>query len=214
MIIDVFSDTICPWCFIGKRRLESALADRPAAAPLVRWRAFQLNPDMPPQGMERQLYLSRKFDGPGNAEVVYSRIRKTGLEADIAFNFQAIERTPNTVQSHRLIRYAGKEARQDELVEALFEAYFFEGRDIGDDEVLVDIAADSGLNGEAVRAFLAEDDMVAEVLAEDMAARKAGINGVPCFIFNGRNVLAGAQPPEVLIRMIDLALAEPDEDAV
>lgn len=212
MIIDVFSDSICPWCFIGKRRLESALADRPAAAPQVRWRAFQLNPDMPPKGMDRQNYLSRKFDGPGNAEVVYSRIRKAGLDEDIAFNFQAIERTPNTVKSHRLIRFAGAEGRQNEVMEAVFEAYFFDGRDIGEDEVLLDIASDCGLDSEVVREFLADNHMTAEVLAEDMAARKAGINGVPCFIFNGRNVLAGAQPPEVLVRMIDLAMAEPEEE--
>jgi predicted DsbA family dithiol-disulfide isomerase len=211
MIIDVFSDSICPWCFIGKRRLERALAERGGARPVVRWRAFQLNPDMPPRGMDRQHYLSRKFDGPGNAEVVYSRIRKAGLEDDIAFNFQAIERTPNTVQSHRLIRYAGGFERQSEVVEALFEAYFFEGRDIGDDEVLAEVAEDCALDPSQVRAFLASKDMVAEVLAEDMAARKAGINGVPCFIFNGRNVLAGAQPPEVLARMLDLAMAEVEE---
>ena len=208
MIIDIFSDSICPWCFIGKRRLEQALAQRPQAAAQVRWRAFQLNPEMPAEGMDRQLYLSSKFDGQGNAELVYSRIRKTGLEEDIAFNFQAIERTPNTVRSHRLIRFGAAEGRQGEIVQALFDAYFFDGRDIGDEEVLIDVAEDAGLDAAAAREFFASDEMTAEVLSEDMAARRAGINGVPCFIFNGRNVLAGAQPPEVLVRMIDLALAE------
>ena len=210
MIIDIFSDSICPWCFIGKRRLEEALAQRPQAAAQVRWRAFQLNPEMPAEGMDRQLYLSSKFDGPGNAELVYSRIRKAGLEEGIAFNFQAIASTPNTVNSHRLIRYGGAEGRQDEIVQALFDAYFFDGRDIGETEVLIELAADVGLDGDQVEGLLASDDMTEEVFAEDMAARKAGINGVPCFIFNGRNVLAGAQPPEVLVRMIDLALAEGD----
>ena len=213
MIIDIFSDSICPWCYIGKRRLEQALAARPQAVPLLRWRAFQLNPDMPHEGMDRQFYLSSKFDGHGNAEVIYSRIRQVGKEEDIAFNFQAIERTPNTVASHRLIRYGANQDRQDEVVQGLFDAYFVEGRDTGEREVLVDIAEEAGLDREETEAFLAGEALTADVLSEDMAARKAGINGVPCFIFNGRNVLAGAQPPEVLVRMIDLALAENEDES-
>jgi len=208
MIIDIFSDSICPWCYIGKRRLAQALAQRPQAAPLLRWRAFQLNPEMPREGMDRQLYLNSKFDGQGNAETVYSRIRQVGLEEDIPFNFQAIARTPNTVASHRLIRYGATRDCQGEVVEGLFDAYFIEGRDIGQSEVLIEVAEAAGLDRDATEAFLAGEELTSDVLAEDMAARKAGINGVPCFIFNGRNVLAGAQPPEVLVRMLDLALVE------
>ena len=208
MEIDIFSDTICPWCFIGKRRLERALRERPQAKLTVRWRAFQLNPDMPAEGMERQSYLELKFGGAGNAEAVYAQVSAAGQAEDIPFAFERIARTPNTVESHRLIRYAHEQGRQDETVEALFQAYFLRGENIGDPEVLIAAAREAGLEPEAARAFLSSEAEAVAVRAEDAQARQAGINGVPCFIFDGKYALAGAHPPEVLHQLFDLALQE------
>ncbi len=214
MDIDIFSDTICPWCFIGKRRLERALAERPQPALTIRWRAFQLNPDMPPEGMDRERYLEPKFGGPVNARAVYEHVRQAGESEGIAFAFDEMRRTPNTVDSHRLIRFADRTGRQDAVVEALFDAYFLQVDDIGDPEVLVAAAVAAGLDAEEVRAFLASGADGEDVRAEDLSARRAGINGVPCFIFNRRHALAGAHPPEVLHQLFDLANQETQaEDA-
>jgi len=213
MHIDIFSDTICPWCFIGKRRLERALRERPQRDLTLRWRAFQLNPDMPPGGMARSRYLELKFGGALNARNVYAQIEAAGRQEGIAFAFDRLRRTPNTIESHRLIRFAFKQAREEAVVQALFEAYFLRGEDIGDREVLVAAASAAGLAPDAVRAFLTGDDEAEAVRAEDMAARRAGINGVPCFVFNGRHALAGAHPPEVLFQLFDLVRQEEAETA-
>jgi len=205
MRIDVFSDTICPWCLIGKRRLGRVLAERPGLRSAVRWRAFQLNPTMPAEGMDRRRYLDLKFGGAEAARRIYEPIVQAGGEEGIPFRFEAIRRTPNTLQSHRVIRFAASRGRQDAVVEALFYAYFVRGRDIGNLEVLAAAAAEGGLDPDEARALLRGDGEAAAVEAEDAAARRAGIQGVPCFIFNGTYVLAGAQPPEVLLRMFDLA---------
>ncbi|MFQ5773620.1 MAG: DsbA family oxidoreductase [Kiloniellaceae bacterium] len=213
MHIDIFSDTICPWCFIGKRRLERALEERPQPDLTVRWRAFQLNPDMPSEGMERGRYLELKFGGALNAQAVYAQVRAAGESEGIPFAFERIARTPNTVDSHRLIRFAEAKQRQDEIVEALFAAYFLRGENIGEVEILVAAAEAAGLDPEEVRAFLNSDAEADVVRAEDAAARRAGINGVPCFIFNGHYALAGAHPPEILFRLFDLANEEGEEAA-
>ena len=213
MHIDIFSDTICPWCFIGKRRLERALAERPQADLTVRWRAFQLNPEMPEEGMERQRYLELKFGGAAGAESVYARVRDAGDSEGIAFAFDRIARTPNTVASHRLIRFAAGQEREDAVVQALFDAYFLRGEDIGDPEVLSAAAAAGGLDAAEAQAFLEGDAEAEAVRSEDATARQAGINGVPCFIFNGKYALSGAQPPEVMFRMFDLANEEADTGA-
>lgn len=213
MEIDIFSDTICPWCFIGKRRLERALAERPQPKLTIRWRAFQLNPDMPEGGMDRKRYVEVKFGGPANAQAVYDQIRAAGESEGIDFAFEAMQRTPNTVASHRLIRYAGDTGNQDAVVQALFDAYFLRGEDIGDLEVLSAAAATGGLDAAAARAFLESDAGASEVRAEDRAARQAGISGVPCFIFNGQHALAGAHTPEVLHQLFDLAMQEDAADA-
>ena len=206
--IDIFSDTICPWCLIGKRRLEKALALRPGLEVAVHWRTFQLNPQMPPEGMDRQTYLSMKFGGADNARHVYDRIRGAGAEEGIDFAFEDIKRTPNTIMSHRLVRWAAGQARETETVEALFQAYFFRGEDIGDIEVLVAAAEEAGLDAAEARAFLESEALEAEMQDEDRQARGLGIDGVPCFVFNGRHALAGAQPPKVLVQMLDLAQQE------
>lgn len=209
--IDIFSDTICPWCLIGKRRLEKALAERPGLKPTIHWRVFQLNPMMPQGGMDRQTYLSMKFGGAGNADLMYDRIRRAGAEDGIDFAFEDIARTPNTVDSHRLIRWAAGQGRESETVEALFQAYFFRGEDVGALEVLAAAARQAGLDAAEARAFLESEALAAEIREEDRQARGLGIDGVPCFVFNGRHALAGAQPPKVLIQMLDLARQESAE---
>ncbi len=218
MDIDIFSDTICPWCFIGKRRLERALAERPQPDLTIHWRAFQLNPDMPAGGMDRSQYLELKFGGASNAEAIYAQVRAAGETEGIDFAFERMKRTPNTIDSHRLIRHAGQkasqgQARQDAVVQALFDAYFLRAEDIGDLDVLVAAAAEAGLDGEETRAFLAGDAEAEAVRAEDRSARQAGISGVPCFLFNGQHALAGAHPPEVLHQLFDLANQEEAAEA-
>ena len=205
MRLDVFSDTICPWCFVGKRRLERALAARPQAALSIRWRAFQLNPGMPKGGMDRRAYIDAKFGGPERAARIYEAVTAVGASEGIEFAFQRIRRTPNTLDSHRLVRFAAAAGRQEEAVEALFQAYFVRGEDIGDPDVLVAAGVEAGLDGEAVRDFLASDRETETILAEDLVARRQGINGVPCFVFNGRFALSGAQAPEALLQLFDLA---------
>ena len=202
--IDIYSDVICPWCFIGKRRLERALAERPRDELSLHWRAFQLNPDMPARGMDRQVYLQLKFGSAASAERIYREIRAVGEEEDLAFAFEAIRRTPNTIESHRLIRFAGSRGRQDAVVEALFRAYFLAGEDIGAPEVLLRVAESAGLNPADARAFLESDLEEAAVRAEDQAARQAGLQGVPTFIINGKFALSGAHQPEVLHQMFDI----------
>jgi predicted DsbA family dithiol-disulfide isomerase len=205
MHIDIFSDTICPWCYIGKRRLEKALAERPQRDLTIRWRAFQLNPDMPREGMDRQTYLNLKFGGRENAERVYGAVRQAGEEENLPFRFDAIAHTPNTLESHRLLTYAAEHALQDALLERLFDAYFVQGRDIGDKAVLQELAVAAGLDEADVARFLASDEGRDAAAAEDQLARRHGIQGVPTFIFNGRYAVSGAQSPEVFFQMFDLA---------
>jgi predicted DsbA family dithiol-disulfide isomerase len=204
--LDIFSDPICPWCYIGKRRLEKALAERPNLQIQKRWRVFQLNPEMPPEGMERQQYLRWKFGGETNAQGVYDRIARVAREEGLAVDFARIGRTPSTRNAHRLIRFAGKGGNgQDKVVEALFEAYFVEGQDIGMIATLSEIAETNGFDPEEVRAFLLSDEDQAAVTAEDAWGRDLGIQGVPCFVLERRHGLSGAHPPEVLLQMLDLA---------
>ncbi len=203
--IEIISDVVCPWCFIGKRRLERALAARPDIRPEVVWRAYQLNPDMPPDGMDRQSYLAAKFGSAENAARIYAHITETGAEEGLAFDFDRIRRTPNTIDAHRLIRFAGENGDQDKVVELLFRRYFQEGVDIGDVENLAAVAADAGLDPDAVRAHLGSDRDVEAVRAEDLDARRMGVTGVPCFIADRRYAISGAQAPEVFIRVLEAA---------
>lgn len=205
--IDVVSDVICPWCFIGKRHLEAALASRPDLDVVVHWRAFQLNPEMPPAGMSRADYLQAKFGDPSGGGI-YARVTAAGQQAGIAFAFDRIGRTPNTVAAHRLIALAAHESRQDAVVEALFQAYFQQGRDLSDIDTLAAIARDAGLSETAVERFRTTDVHEAEVRAEDSIARQTGVSGVPCFIFDRKFAVSGAHPPEVLVSAIEEALGE------
>jgi len=202
--IDIFSDVICPWCFIGKRRLERALKLRPVQDLTIQWRAFQLNPDMPVEGMSRQAYLENKFGGPERASQIYDNIRRMGDAEGIDFRFDLIQRTPNTVLAHRTINLATARGTADALVENLFNAYFIEGVDIGDLDNLVTIAAASGMDADETRAWLEGKGGATEVLAETRFAYENGINGVPCFIFNRQYAVSGAQEPEAFFPLFDL----------
>lgn len=208
MRITIFSDTICPWCFIGKRRFERALAMRPQQVVQVSWLPFQLNPSMPKEGMGRRQYLAAKFGGVDRAERQYDRIRQVGSEEAVPFRFDRIARTPNTVESHRLIQLAGRFDCQNAVVEALFAAYFFDGLDIGDKAVLAGIAAACGLAEAETARHLASDDGRAEVLEFDESARRSGITGVPCFVVEDRYAVSGAQSPEIFHQIFDLVRQE------
>jgi predicted DsbA family dithiol-disulfide isomerase len=203
LTIDVVSDVVCPWCFIGKRRLAAALAlyrqERPGApAPQVTWRPFQLNPQMAEAGMPRAEYVQRKF-GRGSTEV-YARVTQVGKSVGIDFAFDRIVRQPNTLVPHALIALGGEHDLQDEVVEALFRAYFLDGRDLTDPAVLTTIAVGAGLPQEAVDACLANAKARELMAAEDEQARRMGVEGVPFFIFNRQYAVSGAQEPEVLLQ--------------
>jgi predicted DsbA family dithiol-disulfide isomerase len=205
MHIDIVSDVICPWCFIGKRRLERALKLRPEVDVSISWRAFQLNPDMPAEGMPRQEYLAAKFGGAGQARRIYAAVEQAGAGEDIDFAFDRIRRTPNTVDAHRLIRFAALQGEAGAMVEALFAAYFLDGRDIGARSELAEIASEAGFDRKAAADWLAGDSGRDAVLAEDRAARRAGIEGVPCFVLDGGYALSGAQEPEFFLPLFDIA---------
>jgi predicted DsbA family dithiol-disulfide isomerase len=204
MEMDIFADVVCPWCFIGKRRLEAALAERPQPGMIVRWRAFQLNPGMPAEGMDRRQYLETKFGGPENAQRMYDQIAQVGREVGIDFDFERIGRTPNTVDAHRLIRMGAAGECEDAVVEGLFRAYFLEGRNIGERDVLVDVADTAGLDRLEAAEYLTGPWERENVEQEDLAGRQAGITGVPTFIVNRKHAVPGAQPPEVLFKLFDL----------
>ncbi len=205
MHIDIVADIACPWCFIGKRRLERALALRPDIVATRSWRAFQLNPDMPPEGISREFYLAAKFGSPRQAMRSYAAIAAAGRGEGIEFAFERIRRTPNTLNAHRLIRLAANEGSCDAIVEALFRAYFIDGLDIGDIEALAEIAARAALDHGATRAYLAGEAGAQEVLAEEDRARRLGIHAVPCFVLERGYAIAGAQEPEIFLPLFDIA---------
>ena len=195
MHLDIYSDVVCPWCLIGKRRLERALTETPRDGLVVRWRPFQLNPDLPAEGIDRKEYLRLKFGD--RADDFYARIGAVAEGEGIDIAYDRIERQPNTLMAHRLIDLAWRHGRQDAVVEGLFAAYFQEGVFVGDVDRLVEIAAAAGLEADAVRDYLAGDEDVERIRREDAHARTMGITGVPFFILDSRLALSGAQTPEV-----------------
>ena len=206
--IDIISDVVCPWCYIGKRRLEAALAQRDASAQATtRWLAFQLNPDIPSVGIDRRVYLEQKFGGPERAREIYARIEAAGREVGIAFDFERIKRQPNTVDAHRLLAWAQDvdPVAADSLVERLFRAYFIDGINIGDIDELVTLATAAGFDATACKAWLDSDAGRPAVEAEEQRARDLGVTGVPFFVFNQRLAVSGAQPPEVLLDAMEQA---------
>ena len=202
LTIDVISDVICPWCFIGKRRLEKALDGRPAT---VRWHPFQLNPDMPREGIERKAYRIRKFGSWERSQELDAQVAAAGRGEGLAFNFDRQARTPNTLDAHRVIWLAGERGVQDAVVEALFLAYFTDGRDLSDRATLAEVAAGAGLDRAEVDELLAGDKGLDVVRAGEEQARRLGVSGVPFFVVNGKVALSGAQPPELFLQAFEQA---------
>ena len=211
LTIDVVSDVVCPWCFIGKRKLEAALA-LPDAADLpnviIRWHAFQLNPDLPSQGISRKQYLEDKFGGPQRAAEIYERVRTAGRSVGLELNIDGIRLQPNTLAAHALIAFAQMgDADGSDMKERLLNAYFVENRFIGSPDVLAEIAEEAGLNGDDARAFVTDPDHLEAVAQADARVRGMGISGVPFFIFNQRVSVSGAQDPAVLLGAMQQAVA-------
>lgn len=215
--LDIISDPVCPWCYIGKANLDRALTNAPDHPFAIEWHPYQLNPEMPPQGMDRREYLETKFGGREAAVKVYGQIEDAARAAGLEIDFAAIKSTPNTINAHRLIHWAGIEGRQTAVVSALFKAYFVEGRDIGATDVLLDIAEQCGMDRTMVRTLLDGDSDLAETRARDAHTRERGVTGVPTFVVANQHVLPGAQPPELWAQVIqDIAqqLAAQDDGTV
>ncbi len=202
--IDVYSDVVCPWCYVGRRRLARAvelLADRHEVR--VTWKPYQLNPWIPAEGMDRAEYRRMKFGSAERSSSMDDRLREAGQGEGIELAFERIRRTPNTVDAHRLIWHGAQQGRQFEVVDALFKAYFTDGQDIGDRTVLAEAAARAGLDASAARRFLDGDEGLAEVEEEESVGRSFGIDGVPFFVLAGKYGVSGAQPADVLVNVIE-----------
>ncbi|MFC0388999.1 DsbA family oxidoreductase [Muricoccus vinaceus] len=203
--IEVVFDLVCPWCFIGTRRLRRALRARPELAAELLWRPFLLNPDQPPAAREP---FARRPANADRAKRLHATLTEMGRAEGVPFRFDLIERTPPSVDAHRLVRLAARRGAAEEVVDRLFVAHFAEGADISDHATLAGIAAASGLERAATRRFLSGEQEAEAVQSENLRAHRLGINGVPCFVIAGRHAIAGAQEPEVLQRLLDVALAE------
>jgi len=210
LTIDVVSDVVCPWCYVGKRRLEGALAlwaaKHPEITPQVRWHTFQLNPDIPLEGIARTDYVRSKFGE--RADTIYERVSGVGQEVGIDFAFERIARQPNTVVAHSLIAVAEAGEAQDRMVETLFKAYFLEGKDLTDAIQLMEVAVTAGMTPELAKQTLEDAALHTQTLDSDKAAREMGITGVPFFIFNRKVGLSGAHESETLMQAMDEALAD------
>ena len=208
--LDIISDPICPWCYIGKTLLDQALVARPDHPFEIEWHPFQLNPEMPAEGMDRTTYLETKFGGKEAAARAYAPVLERAEAAGLNIDFASIDRTPNTLDAHRLLHWAGIEKCQDPMAMALFRAYFDEGRDLGDHEVLADVADTLGMDGAVIRRLLASDADRADIRTRDAQFREMGITGVPTFIVGGEHAVPGCQPVELWCKVIDDLAAAAD----
>ena len=208
LAVDVISDVVCPWCYVGKRLLERAIALKPEIPVVVRFRPYFLNPWIPREGMSREQYLIAKFGSVERYNRSNKRVAEAAAAVGLDYNRDRIKRQPNTLDCHRVIRWAGETGNSAHVKQRLMETYFSEGGDLSEAGVLVATATACGMDGEAVRARLASDEAVAEVTREAQSAADAGIDGVPCFIFGGMIALSGAQPPEYLAAAIERATDE------
>ena len=200
--LDVISDPICPWCYIGKTNLDKALTEFPDHPFTIEWHPFQLNPDMPAGGMDRKAYLEGKFGGKEGAVKAYAPVVEHAEKTGAHINFDAMKVTPNTIDAHRLIHWAGSEGRQSYMVDLLFKAYFVEGRDSGDHEVLADLADTAEMDAAMVTKLLASDADIDDIRARDKHSRQMGVSSVPTFIVAGKHAVPGAQPPEMWVGVI------------
>ena len=200
--LDIFSDPVCPWCYLGKANLDRALEAHPDHPFTIEWHPFQLAPLMPAEGVDRASYLLRIFGTQERTVAAHMRLEELGREAGVTFNFAAIHKVPNTLDAHRMIHWAGLEGRQSAMVSALFRAYWREGRDIGAQEVLADLAAEAGMDRALALRLLATDEDKDAVRARETHARQKGITAVPTFIVADQHVLSGAQPPKLWAQVI------------
>ncbi|MES0824216.1 DsbA family oxidoreductase [Ruegeria sp. SCP11] len=200
--LDIMSDPICPWCYIGKTHLDKALTAIPDHPFVIEWHPFQLNPDMPDEGMDRREYLEGKFGGKDGAVRAYAPVVEHAEKAGLNIDFEGMKRTPNTLDAHRLIHWAGIEGKQNAVVDALFDAYFVQGRDIGDHEVLADIADSVGMDAAVVLKLLKSDADREDIRTRDTHSRQMGVNSVPTFIVANQHAVPGAQPPEMWEKVI------------
>lgn len=203
--IEIIFDPSCPWCYIGKRQLHKAIASRPQYPVELRWWPFLLNPDMPPEGADRTTFLIRKYGSEARVGRIFRAIAHVGHSVEIQFAFDRIGRAPNTVNAHRLIRFADQFDQADMAVEALFHSHFVRGLDIGDLSVLQDVGQVLGLDAAALKRYLSSDEDIQLIYEANERAHRLGINGVPAFVFAGSFVICGAQDPKVLSRMLDVA---------
>jgi predicted DsbA family dithiol-disulfide isomerase len=208
MQLDIYADTVCPWCLIGNKRLQRALGKRPHAIPSFRWRSFLLNSEIPESGLTWAEYLIARYGSVERGQRVFDRIAEAGRDAGVAFRFDRMRYAPNSLNSHRLVLMAADQSSGAELYDALADAYFFDGANIGDPEILAGIAGSIGFSITEVRAMLKRDDYRDDVLAEDRRARRIGLEGVPTFVFAGRYAVAGAQEEEAYLPMLDLGIVE------
>ena len=192
--LDIFSDPICPWCYIGKANLDRALEAHAGHQFEIEWHPFQLNPEMAPEGADRRSYLEARFDGKQNAVSIYARVSEAAAAAGVSINFETMNRVPNTLDAHRLIHWAGLEGRQTAMVSTLFRAYFRDGKDIGDKATLAALAGDAGMDESLAARLLATDSDRADIAARDAHARQRGVNSVPTYLIANQYVLTGAQP--------------------
>jgi predicted DsbA family dithiol-disulfide isomerase len=206
LAIDLVADVVCPWCYLGWRRLKTALAARPNVDGRITWRAYQLDPSLPEEGVDRKAYMAAKFKDPARLKAAHDALVAGGLEEGLTFNFDQIDKTPNTNAAHRLIRWAHGAGLQEVMIEALFAAYFTDGRDIGDPTVLADLAEGAGLDRLTVLNLLAEGVDKEAVAREHAMAVQSGVTGVPFVIFGGKLAVVGAEAPERIVAAIDQAL--------
>ena len=200
--LDIFSDPICPWCYIGKTKLDRALEKHPEHDFILEWHPFQLNPSMPSDGMDRREYLEAKFGGKERAVKVYSDIANAAEAADVEINFEDIKRTPSTLNAHRLLHWAALEGKQNAVVDRLFKAYFREGHDISSNDILTNIATSVGMQADVTRHLLMSSADEKDIQDRDAAARERGVSGVPCFVIGNHYVIQGAQDTELWERVI------------
>ncbi|PHQ66319.1 MAG: disulfide bond formation protein DsbA [Sneathiella sp.] len=203
MKIDIISDTVCPWCFIGKRKLEKALESRPDLEVEITWRPFQLHPEMPREGADRAEFIAAKFGSQERAKQLYENVKMAGDAVDIDFNFDKIKRSPNTLDSHRMLRWAESANCQDAMAEILFRRFFIDGEDLGDQQNLIAAAQEAGMDADIVRDLLESDTDLETISKEDQMAREMGISGVPFFIIDNKYSLSGAQDPAAFLATFD-----------
>lgn len=200
--LDIFSDPVCPWCYVGKANLDRALEAAPDHPFIVQWHPFQLNPDMPPEGVDKRRYLEEKFGGAARVDAVHDRLREVARAAGLPLNPDVPKRIPNTLDAHRLIHWAAIDGRQTPVVAALFRAYWVEGRDIGNIGVLADIGATAGMDRASLARLLASDADADDILARDRDAREKGVTAVPTFLIAQQYVVSGAQPADLWAQVI------------